>query len=216
MPIFNDGNRKIISNYCPITVLSDISKLFEKALKIRTQVFLDKFKLLAARQFGFIAFESTNHALPEVFSFIYDNLDTREVCTMLFVDIHKAFHVVNDEKLLDFMYQIGFSGLTFDCLASYLSNNRWRIVVSGSFSNVGTINFRVPHESVLRSLFILIFFNCIFNDGLRENLVAFADYLSISFGSTSKLDLVADIVYDLYLSRWWFADHNLVSSSKTK
>lgn len=59
IPIFKKGDRSIISNYRPISILSSVSKLFEKLFVSRLNSYLKKFNLLNDCQFGFRSGSST-------------------------------------------------------------------------------------------------------------------------------------------------------------
>ena len=61
-PIFKKGNKLGSSNYRPIPLLPNISKILEQAMYSRLSKFLDKFDRLYKKQFGFRNAHSTNHA----------------------------------------------------------------------------------------------------------------------------------------------------------
>ena len=63
IPIFKKGCRLQVSNYRPISLLSNINKIFEKIMHKRVYSFLEKFNLLYKLQFGFRSKHSTSHAL---------------------------------------------------------------------------------------------------------------------------------------------------------
>ena len=53
IPIYKKGNHSDPSNYRPISILSNINKIFEKILHKRLYSYLDKFNILYKFQFGF-------------------------------------------------------------------------------------------------------------------------------------------------------------------
>ena len=63
VPIFKSGDKKIISNYRPISVLTFFSKIFEKAISKYLLEFLDSNNTLYKYQFGFRKKFSTSHAI---------------------------------------------------------------------------------------------------------------------------------------------------------
>ena len=63
VPIHKKGDNLDCNNYLPISLLSNISKFFEKMIHIRLTSFLNKNKVLSNFQFGFRNKHSTNHAL---------------------------------------------------------------------------------------------------------------------------------------------------------
>ena len=52
-PIFKSGDSHLCKNYRPIALLSNLSKIFEKLVKVRIVSYLEKYNILAKRQYGF-------------------------------------------------------------------------------------------------------------------------------------------------------------------
>ena len=52
MPVYKSGDRHLVSNYRPISILSSFSKILERAVYIRTSQFLEKHNILSDSQFG--------------------------------------------------------------------------------------------------------------------------------------------------------------------
>ena len=63
IPLFKTGNRNLISNYRPISILPTLSKIFEKLVHKRMYNFLEKNDVLQNCQFGFRQGHSTVHAV---------------------------------------------------------------------------------------------------------------------------------------------------------
>jgi hypothetical protein len=61
-PILKKGDPREVSNYRPISLLSNISKIFEKLMKSRLLSFLEKNRLLSDNQFGFRNYRNTEGA----------------------------------------------------------------------------------------------------------------------------------------------------------
>ena len=53
VPIFKDGEKNITSNYRPISILGNLSKIFEKVIHKRLMNYLEKFSILSENQYGF-------------------------------------------------------------------------------------------------------------------------------------------------------------------
>ena len=62
-PHIKKGEKLDPNNCWPISRLSNVSKLYEKAMHVRLTVFLGKNKVLFSYQFGFLNNYSTSHAL---------------------------------------------------------------------------------------------------------------------------------------------------------
>ena len=80
LPFFRKGNRLYSSNNRPISVLSNISKIFEKTMYSRLSKFLD---CLYKKQFGFTNVHSTNHGLIIIAEEIRKALDNTELSSLV-------------------------------------------------------------------------------------------------------------------------------------
>ncbi len=65
IPIFKNGDRHCFSNYRPISLLSQFSKILEKIFVRRIDNFIDKHKLLSDHQLVFRTNRSTSMAVME-------------------------------------------------------------------------------------------------------------------------------------------------------
>ena len=93
--IFKKGSRLVVSNYRPISLLSNLNKNFEKVVYKRIYDFIEKFDCLYTQQFGFRAKYSTTRALINITEKIRSALDQNKVACSIFVYLQKAFDTVN-------------------------------------------------------------------------------------------------------------------------
>ena len=118
LPIFKKGSRLLVSNYRPISLLSNLNKILEKIMHKRIYAFLEKYELLYSLQFGFRTQYSTTHALIHMTEAIRTALDSGQVTCGIFVDFQKAFDTVNHDILLKKLEHYGFRGAINDCTES--------------------------------------------------------------------------------------------------
>ena len=120
--VFKKGDTLDSSNYRPVSLLSNISKILEKAMYTRLYKFLDKFKFLYEKQFGFINFHLTNHVLVSITEEIKQALDKDEFACGVFLDFQKAFDTVSHNILIAKRTHYGIRWITLDWFRSYLTN----------------------------------------------------------------------------------------------
>ena len=134
-PIFKKGDRLDSSNYRPVSLLSNISKILEKAMYTRLYKFLDKFKRVYKKQFGFRNLHSNNDALVSITEEIKQTLDRDEFACGVFLDFQKAFHTVNHSILIAKLTHYGIRGIALDWFQSYLTNRKQQTSINSTLSS---------------------------------------------------------------------------------
>ena len=158
-PIFKKGSRLETCNYRPISLLSNINKIFEKVMYSRIYSFISKSNCLYPLQFGFRGKHSTNHALISIVDQINEALDKNKVVGSIFVDFQKAFDTVNHDILINKLSHYGIKGNINKWFRSYLLNRKQFVSILGFNSSHTEINHGVPQGSVLGPLLFLIYIN---------------------------------------------------------
>ena len=88
------------NNYQPISVLPTLSKVFERHLANQLNSFLSKFNVLETLQSGFREKHSCQTALIRLVDEWLNDIDSGKVIGSVFVDLKKAFDLVDHEILL--------------------------------------------------------------------------------------------------------------------
>ena len=99
-PIYKKNDKNKCENYRPISLLSNLSKIFERTMHTRLYEFIENSGQFYDKQFGFRKKYSTNHALLNIVEGIRENLDNKTFACGVFIDLEKAFDTVNHQILL--------------------------------------------------------------------------------------------------------------------
>ena len=94
VPIFTEGDKLNMSNYRPILLLTCLSKIFEKVIFHRFTDFFNKQSVLVSNQYGFRANRSTTHAILDIITEMYDNINSKLYSGLVTLDLTKAFDTV--------------------------------------------------------------------------------------------------------------------------
>ena len=110
-------------------------------------------------QFGFRQKISTTHALISLIEDIRQNLDEGNIGYDIFVDLQKAFDIVEHNILLAKLEHYGVCGLANEWFRSYLANRKPYVSINGHESSLASVLRGVPQGSVLGPLLFLIYIN---------------------------------------------------------
>jgi hypothetical protein len=217
VPILKKNNVYRIDNLRPISLLSGLSKIYEKVMKVRLISYLDKIEVLSKNQFGFIKNKSTEDALLNVSDRIYANLNDRNKVTGLFIDFKKAFDLVNHKILLQKLEDIGIRGVALRWFESYLVGRTQRVRVGEVLSPPLPIQTGVPQGAVLSANLFLIFINTLLKQSFIGRINAFADDIAIFYFNKNAKNIWNCINHDLGLLRsWCFQNKMKINVEKTK
>jgi hypothetical protein len=172
--IFKKIDKQIKSNYRPISLLSCISKVFERIVFNVLYSHLKDNNILNEYNSGFKDQDSAINRLLAITDSIYKGLDQKKDLLLVFLDISKAFDRVWHEGLIHKLIEIGVCGNLLNWFSSYLSNRSQRVVIGGQSSETKTIQAGVPQGSILGPLLFLIYINDI-GDNLETPIHQFAD-----------------------------------------
>lgn len=174
IPLYKSGDHTTLGNYRPISILSSVNKIFEKALFNRLLNFFETNRVLANNQFGFRSGHSTELAVTKFYEDILKNLNNNFASFALFLDLSKAFDCVNRKILIHKLYKYGIRGLPLNLIKSYLEDRFQYIEVENTRSKTFPTEFGVPQGSVLSPLLFLIQINDLKNSTDME-MINFAD-----------------------------------------
>ena len=152
VPIHKKGDKQLLQNYCPVSLLPVCSTIFERIVFNPMLEFLEENNLLCLHQSRFHSSDSCQNQLLSIVYDIYasfDQISTLEVRAN-FLDISKAFDKVWHEGLLFKLEHIGISGNLLSFLKSFLNNRFQRVVLNGQCSNWSSVLVGVPQGSHLR------------------------------------------------------------------
>lgn len=145
------------SNYRPISLLSTLSKIFERLILNRINRHLEISNVIPHEQFGFKVGHSTNHQLCRITQAIKNGFANGKSTGMVMLDVEKAYDSVWQDGVIYKLTKANFPQYLVKLLTSYLANRTFQVTVNGSRSAIHRIPFGLPQGSVLSPTLYNIF-----------------------------------------------------------
>ena len=181
VPVFkNIGEKSTAKNYCPLTLPSVVSKVFEKLVNNRIVDHPEKCGIFYF-QYGFRSSRSTADLLTVVSDRIARAFNRSGAIRAVALDISKAFDRVWHAGLLHKLKSYGISGQIFGLISSFLSNRQLRVVLDGKSSQ------EYPF-SILGPTLFLLYINDLPDDVICD-IAIYADDTTLY----SKCDRASDL-----------------------
>ena len=217
LPLFKKDDYTIMDNYRPISLLTSITKLFEKVVFTQLNDYFRNNDLFYDSQYGFLKDHSTEYAAMELTDKILKAIDDKNISLAIFMDLSKAFDTLDHGILINKLAHYGIHGTTFQWFSSYLTDRNQYVEIDGVTSNILPLSTGVPQGSILGPLLFLIYTNDIPYCTEYFNFILYADDTTLSstiqISSLSPRDLNTELakVFD------WLAVNKLsLNVRKTK
>ena len=124
IPLYKKGAANECGNYRPVSLLSALSKILEKAICMQLMYYLETDRFLCNDQYGFRPKSQTTHVVHKLLNIIQANSIKDEVTIVTFLDLSKAFDCLQYDKLFFKMEKLGFESHTIEWFRSYLSQRK--------------------------------------------------------------------------------------------
>ena len=204
-------------NYRPISLLTALSKLFEKVIVKQFTKFLTENNVFSKSQFGFRNKHNTAHAIMNLLEIISEALENNEYTLAIFLDLKKAFDTVDHTILLEKLHHYGIRGTPLKLIKDYLSNRKQFVKINNSLSDPLDITCGVPQGSILGPLLFILYINDLSNISEFVKAILFADDSTIIKSDQILTKLGEEMTKEFALiSDWLNANKLSLNVLKTK
>ena len=144
-PVFKKkGSADQAENYRPISVVSHVAKIFEKAVCNQLMEYLNLHSFITPMQSAFITKHSTQTALHKVTDDLLESIDENLVSALCFFDIRKCFDCIPHDGLLFKLSKYGITGVELKWFHSYLTNRMQYTIFKDEKSTATTLTSGIP------------------------------------------------------------------------
>ena len=175
IPLFKGGDKSLMKNYRPISLVPVLGKIIETIAKNQLTAYFDAHNLFSSDQYGFRKGISTMDAIETIVTNVYTAMENGELAQITACDLTKAFDCVDHRILLRKLAQYGVSGNALNFFKSYLENRFQIVDLDGVRSDPVVLESGVPQGSILGPLMFLVMINDLPNNVKSAKAVLFAD-----------------------------------------
>ena len=133
---------------------------------------LVKHKLLHQAQHGFVPRRSCLTILLKFMNSVTEEIDKGKTVYCAYLDLSKAFDVLNHEVLIQRLQRIGIGGKVLNWIQEFLSNRKYQVKVGSSRSSFRPVTSGVPQGSVFgTSILHLVHQHATFGSKMQTHIV---------------------------------------------
>ena len=127
----------------------------------RLNWFLEYNNVLHISQSGFRQRHKTTDHLLHLHDAIYKSMANKHNVLSVFIDIEKAYDMVNKQVLLSKLHSFGISGRMFHFIHSFLSNRTFQVRIGSTLSVTKRLENDTPQGSVFSPILFPLMINVI-------------------------------------------------------
>ena len=174
-PIYKGKDRTKTANYRPVSLTSNVMKIFEKLVRKKITEHMEANELFNPNQHGFRSGRSCISQLLNHHTKILEELELGKRIDVIYLDFAKAFDKVHHGILLNKLQSVGITGKLFEWVKEFLRARKQFVSVEGALSNESDVLSGVPQDTVLGPLLFLIHIGDIDREISNSKVSCFAD-----------------------------------------
>lgn len=216
-PIHKKGDKQLLSNYRPISILHTMSKILEKAMYDQLYSYFEQNNLFSDKQFGFRKKKSTIEAVQQLLDNIFKAFENKETAISMHFDLAKAFDMVNHKLLLKKLKVYGLRDSAIKLIESYLTGRKQVVKINSAagpiFSDTESIKSGIPQGSILGPLLFIIFINDL-PKSVKAPTYLFADDTSSVLCGEDAIEKIKIVYQDI--THWFIVNGLYLNETKSQ
>ena len=180
----------------------------ERAIQVQLLSFqITDNKILSINQSGFRRKHSTETTVVFLVDKILERMDKRQFTGSVFIDLKKAFDVVNHNYLLCKLEHYGVRNDSLDWFRNYLTTRTQTVNFGNVLSSSSNVDYGVPQGSILGQLLFILFINDLPQS--PENGM-YADDTVIYYSAATLKSVLNVVQDDMGKIALWMVDNELL------
>ena len=207
----------MLKNYRPIALISIVGKLIEAVITDELVRQLEKDGILDDSQHGFRASNGCQTALISMWNGVTDKIELYGGCTMVGLDLTKAFDVANHQVLLDELAECKVEYKLGEVVKSWLTDRQQHVQIGDSRSGDLPVYASVVQGSRLGPVLWLTYINGLLKKlrEVKQSFTAYADDI-VLYTPVNSAAGERSMAESLRIIEKWSKDHKMeFSSSKS-
>lgn len=216
-PIYKGkGDKKVLGNYRPISVITHIAKILEKEMQRQLLTYLVENEFITIDQSAYRQYHNTQTSLHRVVDDWIENICDGVLTGVCLLDIRKCFDTIDHHILLQKLEFYGIKNNEAAWFKSYLENRAQVVNLNGELSDKNYLSLGVPQGSVLGPILFMLYVNDLSRHVYLGSANLYADDTIIyCTGNTieevnSKLQICIN-----HASQWYRGNRLVLNSEKS-
>ena len=202
-------------NYRPVSILSPLSKILERAIYNQIYQYFSKRQIFHPNLMGYRKNRSTLTAVLQMFDRWVRGASEGKVSGVVLLDLSAAFDLVNPQILLRKLEVYGLDAGFLEWVKSYLSERKQAVWIDHILSDWLDVNVGVPQGSILGPLLFIIFANDL-PHSLTCHLDQYADDSTLSCTKATVAEINLELSENCdQVSTWMTQNELCLNADKT-
>ena len=206
-PVHKKNSRTEKSNYRPVSILPNLSKIYERCIYEELDEFFQS--VFSKYQFGFRKGHNAQQCLISMIEKWKKCLDKDGTFGALLTDLSKAFDCIPHDLLIAKLNAYGFDRQSLKFLNSYLTNRKQRVKINNEFSDWTEIIYGVPQGSILGPILFNIFLCDLFLFIPNTNVASYADDNTPYCTGSNVDDVLCELQNTSEIMFSWFINNGM-------